>query len=75
MRHFINFNSSPNIIGMVKLRRMRPASKEECLHNLGKKISSLRSRWDENIQVWLRHYATGCKDMGSIPNEVTGFFN
>jgi hypothetical protein len=29
---------------------------------------------DTQQRSWLKHYATSQKVMGSIPNEVTGFF-
>jgi hypothetical protein len=34
-----------------------------------------QTQWDTRQRSWLRHYATSWKVAGSIPDEVTGFFD
>jgi hypothetical protein len=34
----------------------------------------ISSVWRGHMVAWLRHYAIGWKITGSIPDEVTGFF-
>jgi hypothetical protein len=67
-------NSSPNIIRMVKLRRMRSV-RHVPSRERRRMLTESWSRWEDNIKIWLRPYATSWKVTGSIPNEVAGFFN